>query len=129
MVERPRSPHPGGLGRDGPRRNALIRIASRLYHLSRRESRAASRGHELGVVTALTPSGTATVRAFGTEIPIEGTRVTDRMGRLSGRVVRVFGPTTRPYWSVRPRRPPREAEVALWLGATLVEEEGTPNAR
>lgn len=78
----------------------------------------------MGVVTAITPSGHVTARTAGDWIPLEGTGVVDVTGRFSGRVVRVFGPVARPYVSVRPRRPPRDAEAALLLGATLVEWEG-----
>ena len=78
----------------------------------------------MGVVTAITPTGHLTARAVGNWTPPEGTHVVDATGRFSGRIVRVFGPVGRPYVSVRPRRPPRDAEAALLLGATLVEAEG-----
>ena len=76
------------------------------------------------MVTAITPTGHVTARAAGTWVPTEGTNVVDASGRFMGRVVRVFGPVARPYLSVRPRRPPREAEAALLLGATLSEDGG-----
>ncbi|MCI4353640.1 MAG: H/ACA RNA-protein complex component Gar1 [Thermoplasmata archaeon] len=69
-----------------------------------------------------------TVRTAGGWVPVEGTHVIDSSGSFSGRIVRVFGPVARPYVSVRPRRPPREAEAALLLGATLVASEGVHNA-
>jgi rRNA processing protein Gar1 len=78
----------------------------------------------VGVVTAITPTGHVTARAAGGRVPLEGTSVVDTTGRFSGRIVRVFGPVARPYVSVRPRRPPRDAEAALLLGSTLVEMEG-----
>lgn len=82
----------------------------------------------MGVVTAITPTGHVTARTAGKWVPLEGTHVNDASGRFSGRIIRVFGPVARPYVSVRPRRPPREAEAALLLGATLVESEGTHGA-
>jgi rRNA processing protein Gar1 len=82
----------------------------------------------VGVVTAITPTGHVTVRAAGNWAPTEGTSVVDASGRFAGRIVRVFGPVARPYISVRPRRPPRDAEAALLLGATLVETEGVHGA-
>jgi rRNA processing protein Gar1 len=78
----------------------------------------------VGVVTAITPTGHVTARTAGSWVPLEGSGVVDTTGRFSGRIVRVFGPVARPYVSVRPRRPPRDAEAALLLGATLVEVEG-----
>ncbi len=77
----------------------------------------------MGVVTAITPTGHVTARTAGNWVPPEGTNVVDATGRFSGRIVRVFGPVARPYVSVRPRRPPREADAAMLLGATLVEAE------
>lgn len=82
----------------------------------------------MGVVTAITPTGHVTVRTAGSWAPAEGTNVVDETGRFSGRVVRVFGPVARPFLSVRPRRPPREAEAALLLGAALVEAGGMHGA-
>jgi rRNA processing protein Gar1 len=82
----------------------------------------------VGVVTAITPTGHVTVRAVGEWVPLEGSTVVDGSGRFTGRVVRVFGPVGRPYLSVRPRRPPREAEAALLLGTTLMELEGVRGA-
>jgi len=82
----------------------------------------------VGVVTAITPTGHVTARTAGKWVPLEGTNVVDASGRFSGRIVRVFGPVARPYVSVRPRRPPRDAEAALLLGTTLVEAEGTHGA-
>jgi rRNA processing protein Gar1 len=77
----------------------------------------------VGVVTAITPTGHVTVRTAGKWVPTEGTSVVDASGRFVGRIVRVFGPVARPYVSVRPRRPPRDAEAALLLGTTLMESE------
>lgn len=82
----------------------------------------------MGVVTAITPTGHVTVRTAGNWVPSEGTTVVDSTGRFTGRIVRVFGPVARPYLSIRPRRPPREAEAALLLGAELVEAEGMHGA-
>ena len=79
----------------------------------------------MGVITAITATGHVTARTAGKWAPLEGTNVVDVTGRFSGRIVRVFGPVARPYVSVRPRRPPREAEAALLLGTALVESEGT----
>ncbi|HTW56261.1 MAG TPA: H/ACA RNA-protein complex component Gar1 [Thermoplasmata archaeon] len=74
---------------------------------------------DVGAVVALTPSGTVTVRAHSAAIVPEGTSVADARGAFQGRVVRVFGPVARPYYSVRPRRPPSPAEGAQLLGAEL----------
>ncbi|MGI0155700.1 MAG: H/ACA ribonucleoprotein complex subunit GAR1, partial [Thermoplasmata archaeon] len=104
----------------GPARNLKIPIASRLYHLSRGGGRPAAR--EVGTVKAITPAGHVTVRAFGPDVVPEGTNVTDARGVLHGRVVRVFGPVSRPYLSVRSRRPPTPAEGLALLDATLVRE-------
>ncbi|HLN51158.1 MAG: hypothetical protein ACLQD9_01445 [Thermoplasmata archaeon] len=52
----------------------------------------------------------------------EGTRVSDVKGVLRGRIVRVFGPVARPYYSIRPLRVPPPAEGAALLGAGLVLE-------
>lgn len=82
----------------------------------------------MGVVTAITPTGHVTARTAGHWVPPEGTSVVDSTGRFAGRIVRVFGPTARPYVSVRPRRPPRGADAAMLLGAKLVEAEGEHGA-
>jgi rRNA processing protein Gar1 len=71
---------------------------------------------------ALTPSGLLTARAPGREAVPEGTRVADARGIVRGRVVRVFGPVARPYFSVRPQRVPSPAEGAALLGAGLTVE-------
>jgi rRNA processing protein Gar1 len=71
-------------------------------------------------VIALTPSGSWTVRAHGPSVVPEGTPVRDARGGLQGRVVRVFGPVSRPYLSVRPRRSPSPTEGAALLGAEIV---------
>jgi rRNA processing protein Gar1 len=73
-------------------------------------------------VRAVTPSGFLTVRSMGPDAVPEGTNVTDVRGVVHGRVVRVFGPVARPYYSVRPRRPPTPAEGVALLDATLVRE-------
>ncbi len=73
-------------------------------------------------MVAVTPTGFLTVRAAGPDVAPEGTTVTDPRGGLSGRVVRVFGPVARPYYSVRPRRPPTPAEGVALIGATVVRE-------
>ena len=76
----------------------------------------------MGTVLAITPAGHLTVRAPGAESATEGTNVMDARGGFRGRVVRVFGPVSRPYLSVRPRRAPTAAEGVALLGATLVRE-------
>ena len=80
--------------------------------------------HGVGVVVALTPSGTLTVRSHGPTVAPEGTPVADARGALQGRVVRVFGPVARPYLSVRPRRTPSPSEGAGLLGAELYPSDG-----
>lgn len=74
------------------------------------------------MVLSFTPSGLVTARAHDAHAPIEGTPVTEALGRLRGRVVRVFGPVARPYLSIRPRRPPSPAEAAALVGSTLRRE-------
>ncbi len=96
--------------------------------MSRREGRGSGGGRDVGVVTAITPTGHVTARTAGKWVPLEGTTVVDPTGRFAGRVVRVFGPVARPYVSIRPRRPPRDAEAALLLGTTLIEAEGMHGA-
>ena len=71
---------------------------------------------------AVTPSGRLTVRAPDERFVPEGTAVTDRAGRIHGRVYRVFGPVGRPYLSIRLRRAPRPADARALVGATLVTE-------
>jgi rRNA processing protein Gar1 len=73
-------------------------------------------------VVAFPPSGFVTVRAPGPSVAPEGTAVTDPSGILHGRVVRVFGPVSRPYLSVRPRRAPTPAEAVRLLGSGVVRE-------
>ncbi len=70
----------------------------------------------------MTPTGTLTVRAGGTDVASEGTIVTDRRGPFRGRVVRVFGPVARPYLVVRPRRAVSMQEGVALIGATLVRD-------
>jgi len=88
--------------------------------LSRRSTRPSAR--EVGTILAITPAGHLTVRAFGAEFPPEGTNVVDARGTFRGRVVRVFGPVSRPYLSVRPRRAPTAAEGVGLIGAALNRE-------
>jgi rRNA processing protein Gar1 len=88
--------------------------------LSRADGRVGSR--DVGNVLAITPAGHLTVRSPGPEVAPEGTLVSDARGVVRGQVVRVFGPVSRPYLSVRPRRTPSAAEGAALLGATLVRE-------
>ncbi len=78
---------------------------------------------------AVTPSGNLTARAPGSVFPPEGTFVTDRSGRLRGRVARVFGPVARPYLSIRLARPPRPSEGAALVGATLLRERGNQHGQ
>ena len=73
-------------------------------------------------MVALTPSGFITARAPGPDVVTEGTRVADARGVVRGRVIRVFGPVARPYFSIRPMRVPPPAEGAALLGAGLVLE-------
>ena len=70
----------------------------------------------------MTPTGRLTVRALSAEVVPEGTLVRDARGVLRGKIVRVFGPVDRPYFSVRPRRTPTPAEGLALLGATLQRE-------
>jgi rRNA processing protein Gar1 len=71
------------------------------------------------VVLAVTPSGTVTARATSDRFPPEGTELFAARGAFSGTVVRVFGPVSRPYLAVRPRRPIRAADGAQLLGSGL----------
>jgi rRNA processing protein Gar1 len=88
--------------------------------LSRADTR--PRNRDVGTVLAITPAGQITVRAAGPEVVPEGTLVGDPNGVVRGQVVRVFGPVSRPYLSVRPRRTPSASEGAALLGRTLVRE-------
>jgi rRNA processing protein Gar1 len=73
-------------------------------------------------VKAVTPAGHLTVRALGAEVVPEGTNVTDARGVIHGRVVRVFGPVSHPYLTVRMRRPPTPNEGIALLDAKLLQE-------
>ena len=81
------------------------------------------------MVLAVTPSGGLTARSMGAGFPTEGTNVTDRTGRLRGRVVRVFGPVSQPYLSVRLPRPPRPEDGAALVGAVLLRERGNQHGQ
>ena len=76
------------------------------------------------MVIAITPSGRLTVRPPGAKFYAEGTDLVDRTGRFHGRVARVYGPVSRPYLSVRPRRPLGPAEAAALIGRDLTAEGG-----
>ncbi|HLM70939.1 MAG TPA: H/ACA RNA-protein complex component Gar1 [Thermoplasmata archaeon] len=80
------------------------------------------RSRDVGNVLAITPAGHLTLRASGPEVVPEGTLVSDARGNVRGRVIRVFGPVSRPYLSVQPRRTPSASEGAALLGTTLVRE-------
>ena len=73
----------------------------------------------MGTVVAFTPSGFVTVRSASAEFAPEGTSVRDTAGRLEARVVRVFGPTARPYVLLRPRRAPSPVDGAALLGTEV----------
>ena len=64
-----------------------------------------------------------TLRAPGETVVPEGTTVTDRTGHLRGRIVRVFGPVSRPYLSVRLRRLPTPEVAAALVGQVLLSGE------
>jgi rRNA processing protein Gar1 len=73
-------------------------------------------------VRAVTPAGRLTVRCADREAAPEGTHVTDRRHVVRGVVVRVFGPVSRPYLSVRLARPPTPAEGLALLDTSLIRE-------
>ncbi len=73
----------------------------------------------MGTIVAFTPNGFVTVRATGAEFPSEGAPLTAPGGKLEGRVVRVFGPVSRPYAVVRPRRMPSPVDGAALLGSEV----------
>lgn len=77
---------------------------------------------DLGTVLSVSASGNLTVRATGAEFPTEGSAVRDARGIVRGRVVRVFGPVARPYFSVRLRRVPSPAEGLALVGNTVVRD-------
>ncbi|HEV2519233.1 MAG TPA: H/ACA RNA-protein complex component Gar1 [Thermoplasmata archaeon] len=87
--------------------------------MTRQEGRPTSRGREIGVVVALTPSGRLSVRSPSERYPTEGTIVSDRTGAALGQVARVFGPVAQPYLSIRLRRPLRPHEAAGLIGSAL----------
>jgi len=76
----------------------------------------------VGTVWAITPAGHVTVRASGPDVVPEGTAVRDSAGSMRGQVIRVFGPVSQPYLSIRPRRTPTASEGAALVGRTLVRE-------
>jgi len=73
----------------------------------------------VGTVVAFTPNGLVTVRASGEEFPTEGSLVQLSGGSLEGRVLRIFGPVSRPYAVVRPRRVPSPVDGAAMLGSEV----------
>ncbi|MHB1932033.1 MAG: H/ACA ribonucleoprotein complex subunit GAR1 [Thermoplasmata archaeon] len=81
------------------------------------ERRTASR--VTGRILAITPKGSLTVRSDGPAYPREGTIVGVPRRSFEGKVVRIFGPVARPYWSVRPRQGPSVDEAVALLGSTL----------
>jgi rRNA processing protein Gar1 len=80
------------------------------------------------VILAITPTGQLTVRSVRGLVATEGTAVRDRSGAWRGRVLRVFGPVDRPYYSVRLRRTPPPSEGLKLVGSTLVREKDTDDA-
>jgi rRNA processing protein Gar1 len=72
------------------------------------------------VVIGISPSGLLTARASTTPPVPEGSEVAAGAPVLRARVVRVFGPVARPYYSLRPARPVRLAEASRLLGANVV---------
>ncbi|MCI4363856.1 MAG: hypothetical protein L3K13_06095 [Thermoplasmata archaeon] len=86
-------------------------------------SRAAGRGesgHAVGVVIGISPSGLLTARASGSSMVPEGSDLRTDVGGVRGRVVRVFGPVARPYYSIRLARPLPLPEAARIVGASVV---------
>ena len=73
----------------------------------------------MGTVIAFTANGLVTVRSAGEEFPAEGSSVQLPGGRLDGRVLKVFGPVSRPYAIVRPRRVPSPVDGAAMLGSEV----------
>ncbi len=71
---------------------------------------------------AITPAGAVTVRAPSSEIAPEGTYVSEPRTRFQGRVLRVYGPVSRPYLSVRPRRPLTAEQGLDLLGRSLLRD-------
>ncbi|HEV2449467.1 MAG TPA: H/ACA RNA-protein complex component Gar1 [Thermoplasmata archaeon] len=72
------------------------------------------------MIVGITPSGLLTARAASTPPVPEGSPVTTGSPTLHARVVRVFGPVARPYYSLRPARPVRLTEASRLLGATVL---------
>jgi rRNA processing protein Gar1 len=71
-------------------------------------------------VVAVTAEGGLTLR--GKELPV-GTIIRDPKGRFTGRVVKVFGPVSNPYLSVRPRRSPSPENLLTMVGETMLIKE------
>ncbi|MCI4338514.1 MAG: H/ACA RNA-protein complex component Gar1 [Thermoplasmata archaeon] len=74
----------------------------------------------MGVVVGISPSGLLTVRASSTPPVPEGSELAAEGGGVRARVVKVFGPVSRPYYSLRPARPLRLTEASRLLGASMV---------
>ncbi len=91
--------------------------------MARPGSRESAGHHSVGQVVAITPKGTWTVRAEGPDFPNEGTILVDRTGRYRGKVARIFGPVSRPYLEVRPKRNPDPAGALALIGSSLMDEE------
>ncbi|HEV8050726.1 MAG TPA: H/ACA RNA-protein complex component Gar1 [Thermoplasmata archaeon] len=96
--------------------------------MARQGLRAEPRDRTVGVVHAVGPTGQLIARTFGERFPSEGTVVADTSGRHRGRVTRVFGPVSRPYFAVRLRRAPNPTEGVALVGQPLVAEQGRPYA-
>jgi rRNA processing protein Gar1 len=71
----------------------------------------------LGPVVAISSQGHWVVRTD--RDCREGVRVRDAEGRYRGRILRVFGPVSRPYVAVAPDRPLDASEAVALLGKVL----------
>ena len=87
--------------------------------MARHEGRSASNERGIGLVVSVNPSGLVTVRCASERFPKERSRLVDRSGTIHGEVLRVFGPVSRPYVSVRLVRPLGAAEGARLVGSPL----------
>lgn len=72
------------------------------------------------MVVGITPSGLLTARAASTPPVPEGSEVVAGSPALRARVIRVFGPVARPYYSLRPARPVRLTEAHRLLGSNVL---------
>lgn len=80
-----------------------------------RPAPAQPQGEPLGVPLHRAKSGHLILRLTGPQAPPVGARVTTRNNRPVGHITDIFGPTSRPYISIRPEGPLENPREPLYL--------------